>query len=339
MKKRIFTACLMVFALMLWTPVAWSGEAQTAANVEDVKQSAASALQQAKDAEVITQAGKAVKDAAAETKEAASEAAEAGEGIAADAEEMMLEGQEAVEEAVEAAKEAVAPPPADPLDIAVDLIKEGTLESRKKALDICLEAVKKAPESYHANWMAARACREYANTVKRSERQGWEDVCKEYGKKGMNYAEKATQINPNGVEGFYWYGTSVGIYSDGTGILTAIKEGLKNKTQENFETAYKIDKLYSKGGPIIALGRFWFVLPGFPLYMQDKDKSMEYFREFQKTKFYRDPETVEFNVYFAELLMGSRGTKDEAKALLEDVAKLSDDPYWNKKAKELLSKF
>ncbi|RJP36784.1 MAG: hypothetical protein C4548_15320 [Desulfobacteraceae bacterium] len=336
MKKRIFTACLMVFALMLWTPVAWSGEAQTAANVEDVKQSAASALQQAKDAEVVTQAGKAVKDAAAETKEAASEAAEAGEGIAADAEEMMLEGQEAVEEAVEAAKEAVAPPPADPLDIAVDLIKEGTLESRKKALDICLEAVKKAPESYHANWMAARACREYANTVKRSERQGWEDVCKEYGKKGMNYAEKATQINPNGVEGFYWYGTSVGIYSDGTGIMTALKEGLKNKTQENFETAYKIDKLYSKGGPIIALGRFWYVLP-WPL--NDKGKSMEYFREFQKTEFYRHPETVEFNVYFAELLMDSRSTKDEAKALLEDVSKLSDDPYWNKRAKELLSNF
>lgn len=318
MKKRIFTVCLMVFALLLWTPMAWSGEAQTAANVEDVKQSAASAFDQAKDAEVVSEVG------------------DAAEEIAADAKEMISEGKDAVEEAVETAKEAVTPPPADPLDIAVDLIKEGTLESRKKALDLCLEAVKMAPENYRANWMAARACREYANTVKRSERQGWEEVCKEYGKKGMNYAEKATQINPDGVEGFYWYGTSVGIYSDGTGIMTALKEGLKNKTQENFETAYKIDKMYSKGGPIIALGRFWYVLP-WPL--NDKDKSMEYFREFQKTKFYHDPETVEFNVYFSELLMGSRRTKDEARALLQDVAKLSDDPYWNKKAKELLADF
>jgi hypothetical protein len=336
MKKRIFTVCLMVFALLLWTPVAWSGEAQTAANVEAVKQSAASALEQAKDAEVVTQAEKAAEDVAVEAKEAASEAGEAGEGIAADAEEMISEGQEAGEEAVEAAKEAVAPPPADPLDIAVDLIKEGTLVSRKKALDLCLEAVTKAPGDYRANWMAARACREYANLVKRSEQQGWQDVCKEYGKKGMNFAEKATKLNPKGVEGYYWYGTNVGIYSDGTGILTAIKEGLKNKTQSNFETAYKIDKLYQKGGPMIALGRFWFVLP-WP--MNDKDKSMEYFREFQKTKFYRDPDAIEFNVYFGELLMDSRGTKDEAKALLEDVAKLSDDKYWNKKAKELLSKF
>jgi hypothetical protein len=318
MKKRVFTVLVMVFALLLWTPMAWSGEAQTAANVEDVKESAASALEQATDAEVVSEAGEAVDDAAAE------------------AEEMISEGKEVAEEAVETAKEAVAPPPADPLDIAVDLIKEGTLESRKKALDLCLEAVKKAPEDYRANWMAARACREYANKVKRSERQGWEDVCKEYGKKGMNFAEKATQINPNGVEGYYWYGTNVGIYSDGTGIMTALKEGLKNKTQENFETAYKIDKLYSKGGPIIALGRFWYVLP-WPL--NDKGKSMEYFREFQATEFYRDPETVEFNVYFAELLMDSWGTKDEAKALLQDVAKLSDDPYWNKKAKELLADF
>jgi hypothetical protein len=299
MKKRISTVFLMMFVLLLWTPVVWADSAGLAANVEEVYQSETSALDDA-----------------------------------GDAEEMISEVKDAAETAVEAVEEAIPPAPADPIDIAEDLVKEGGIENTKKALDLALEAVKKEPNSYRANWMAARTCREYANEIKRSERQGWEDVCKEYGKKGMNYAEKATQLNPDGVEGYYWYGTSVGIYSDGTGILTALREGLKDKTQSNFETAYKIDKTYQKGGPIIALGRFWYVLP-WPL--NDKTKSMEYFREFQKTEFYRHPKTPEFNVYFAELLMDSRGTRDEAKALLQDVPNFSADAYWNKRAKDLLS--
>ena len=316
MKKRVCTVFLMVVALMFWTPAVWGadGPAMGAANVEEVKQSAETALDEAKEADVAAEAEEMAEEGAAKAREALSEA------------------EEAFEDVVEEASEAVAP---DPLDTAEALIKKGGLENRKKALDICLEVVKKNPESYRANWMAARACREYANLVKREGRQGWEDVCKEYGKKGMNFADKATQLNPDGAEGYYWYGTHVGIYSDGTGILTALREGLKDKTQSNFEKAYSIDKLYQKGGPIIALGRFWYVLP-WPL--NDKGKSMEYFREFQTTEFYGDPDTVEFNVYFAELLMDSRKTRDEARALLLQVPKLSDDPYWNKKANELLAK-
>jgi hypothetical protein len=316
MKKKVCTVILMVAALMLWTPAAWSADEGSpgAANVEEVQQSAETAFDEVMDAEVVAEAG------------------EAGEEAAAEAREVPSDAEEAFDEVMEEARDTAA---ADPLDTAEALIKKGGLENRKKALDISLEVVKTNPESYRANWMAARACREYANTVKREERPGWEDVCREYGKKGMNFAEKATQLNPDGVEGYYWYGTNVGIYSDGTGILTALREGLKDKTQNNFEKAYNIDKMYQKGGPIIALGRFWYVLP-WP--MNDKSKSMEYFREFQGTEFYGDPDTVEFNVYFAELLMDSRRTRDEARELLLQVPKLSDDPYWNKKANELLAK-
>ncbi len=66
-------------------------------------------------------------------------------------------------------------------------------------------------------------------------------------------------------------------------IFTALKEGLKDKTQTSFETAYGIDKNFNKGGPILSLGRFWAVLP-WPL--KDKKKSLEYYREFQTTPFF-----------------------------------------------------
>lgn len=231
--------------------------------------------------------------------------------------------------------EAALPAETDILSKADILIEKGGLDNCKQALDMCEEAVKKDPNSYRANWMAAEACREYGNEAKKLEGKDWKETCKVYGKKGMAYADKAIALDPKKVEGHYWYGMNVGIYSDGVSILTALKEGLKDKTQTSFETAYKIDKMYDKAGPIVALGRFWQVLP-WPL--NDKDKAMEYYREFQKTKFYKTPKSDEFNVYFAELLMESSKTKDEAKALLEDVPKISNDKYWNKRAKELLAK-
>ncbi|MCU0597891.1 MAG: hypothetical protein MUE70_01375 [Desulfobacterales bacterium] len=257
---------------------------------------------------------------------------------AAEAEKAVTEtaGEAAVqaEDAGAKVKEVVVKAKEDMLSKADALIDKGGVDNCKKGLDLCLEEVNKDPKSYRANWMAAKAFREYGNETKKAETPGWEAVCKEYGKKGMGYAEKAIELDPKKPEAHYWYGTSVGTYSDGVSILTALKEGLKDKTQTSFETAYKLDKLYEKGGPIIALGRFWQVLP-WPL--NDKDKSLEYFREFQKTKFYKHPDTVEFNVYFGELLMENSNTKDEAKALLEDVPKISDDKYWNKKAKALLA--
>lgn len=217
------------------------------------------------------------------------------------------------------------------------LIDAGGVDNCKKALDLCMEEVKKDPNGFQANWMAAQACREYGLAVKKSEAPGWEKICKEYGKKGMNFAEKAITIDPSKPQGYYWYGTSVGIYSDGVSILTALKEGLKDKTQNSLETVYKIDKTYDKYGAVGALGRFWQVLP-WPL--NDKDKSLEYYREYQKTKFYNDPDTVEIRIYLAEILKDGKKTKEEARTLLTEAVKITDaskDTYWNKRAKELLT--
>ncbi len=241
-----------------------------------------------------------------------------------------------VEDAVaEVEAPVVVPPPApkDDLTIAAELIEIEGLENYKKALDLCMEAVKKDPNNFKANWMAAQACRKYGMDAQELGLADWKDTCKLYGKKGMAYAEKAIELEPKKADGYYWYGMNVGIYADSVSILTALKEGLKDKTQNSFETAYKIDKYYEDAGPMAALGRFWYVLP-WPL--NDEDKSMDYFREYQKTEFFGTEDNVQVNVYFAELLMESSKTEKEAKALLEEVPKISQNKYWNKQAKQLL---
>jgi tetratricopeptide (TPR) repeat protein len=201
-------------------------------------------------------------------------------------------------------------------------------ESYKQAGDSFVKALEANPNSYEAAWKAAEAFREYCENAKKQNVPDWKGICKEYGKIGMKNGEKAIALNPGAIEGNFWYGCCVGSYSDGVSVLTALKEGLKGKTQSSFEKSYELNKMYHDGGPIKALGRFWFVLP-WPL--QDKKLSLKYFREFQKLY----PNDPEGQVFLGELLMNMK-EKDEAKSLLQNAA-ASSDKYFSSEAKRLLA--
>ena len=214
------------------------------------------------------------------------------------------------------------------------LFEQGGLASYKQAIEVYQKAIAENPDSYEANWKCARAHREYGDAAKTDKIDGWKDICARYGKEGMNYAQKATELEPEKPAGYYYYGLNVGIYSDGVSIFTALSEGLKDKTQSSFEKTYEINKMYRDAGPILALGRFWAVLP-WPMY--DRKKSLKYYREYQSTEYFSD--NIEAHVYLGELLiqMGGDKNKAEAKGYLEKAAQ-SDDPYFRDKAKELLAK-
>ena len=214
------------------------------------------------------------------------------------------------------------------------LYEQGGLANFKQAIELYQKAIAANPGSYEAHWKCARAHREYGDAAKNEKVDGWKDICARYGKEGMNYAQKATELEPEKPDGYYYYGLNVGIYSDGVSVFTALAEGLKDKTQSSFEKTYEIDKMYKEGGPMIALGRFWAVLP-WPMY--DRKKSLKYYREYQATEYFAD--NIEAHVYLGELLiqMGGDKNKAEAKGYLEKAAQ-SDDPYFRDKAKELLAK-
>jgi tetratricopeptide (TPR) repeat protein len=131
----------------------------------------------------------------------------------------------------------------------------------KAEADAAVKAAAAAPSDYAANWGAAEACRKYGDEMVTQTSEGWKDLAKAAARDGMKYGELATKLNPSGVEGWYWYGLCVGTYSDCVSIVTAMTEGLKGKTQKAFESCYAIGKTYDEGGPILALGRFWQVLP------------------------------------------------------------------------------
>ncbi len=215
----------------------------------------------------------------------------------------------------------------DPLVEGDALFEKGDIPSILESIPLYIEAVKINPDSYEANWKCARAHREYANLNLEQELEGWKDICKEYGKDGMGYGEKAKELEPDKIEGHYYYGLCVASYSDGVSILKALKEGLKGSTQDAFYTAYEIDKMFEDGGPMLCIARFWHQLP-FPL--RNKSRAQKYFEEHHEY-FPDDPQGL---VYFAELLIDRR-KKDEARPLLEKAV-AGDEPYYSKWAERLL---
>jgi tetratricopeptide (TPR) repeat protein len=153
-----------------------------------------------------------------------------------------------------------------------------SLQELKTNYESAVRVAAASPGDYAAGWKAAEAARKYGDQLETDDIQGWKDSARIVARDGMKYGELAFKLNPAGIEGWYWYGLSVGTYSDCVSIFSALAEGLKGKTQQAFENAYKFDKMYDKGGPIIALGRFWQSIPG--IAGQDLKKSEKLYDEY-----------------------------------------------------------
>ncbi len=193
-------------------------------------------------------------------------------------------------------------------------------------------AVKQAsasPGDYKLNWQAAEAARRYGDFLVVEETSGWKDAARAAAKEGMKYGEIAFKLNPTGIEGWYWYGLCVGTYSDCVSIVKALAEGLKGKTQMGFENAYRLDKTYDNGGPILSLGRFWQVLPG--IAGQDRKKADQLFTEYISLFGAKaDPNSDAW--YFRGQLYKDMGKTAEAKIDLQKAASMG-----NKNAAKLLA--
>lgn len=213
------------------------------------------------------------------------------------------------------------------------LFAQGGLENYQRSIALYTQAALQDPGSFEAHWKTARAHREYAHAVKKENLADWKKTCAEHGKIGMQYAQKAIDLQPDKPDGHYYYGVNVGIYSDGVSIVTALAEGLKDKTQGSFEKAYALDKSYKQGGPMLSLGRFWSVLP-WPL--RDREKGLGYFREYQKAGYF--DANIEAHLFLSELLiqMGGDENKKEARGYLDKAAH-SPDPYFKQWAARLLA--
>ncbi|MFH1810272.1 MAG: hypothetical protein ABIJ09_16120 [Pseudomonadota bacterium] len=216
-------------------------------------------------------------------------------------------------------------------DQARALLEQDTLQSIEASLPLFDRAVQTDPKDYEVLWRAAKAHRQFADVSKEQEAKGWKERSAKHGKIAMQLGQRAIDVEPKRVEGHFWFGCAVGTYADGVSIITALREGLKDKTQNAFEKSYAIDKQYNEAGPVLALGRFWSALP-WPL--KDNKKALTYLFEFQK--YY--PNNAEGQLYLGEVLAdeGGADNKAKARAVLEKAA-AGREPYYRNRAKEILA--
>ncbi|MBN2359864.1 MAG: hypothetical protein JXR83_10450 [Deltaproteobacteria bacterium] len=231
-----------------------------------------------------------------------------------------------------ASAQTSAPAAAEDLAQAELLYQRGDLASMRSALALYDQAASARPGDYEAQWKAARCHREYANKAKELQIKGWKKLCAEHGKVAMAYGAKAIAIEPDRAPGHLWYGSAVGTYADGVSLLTALAEGLKDKTQRAFERAYQIDKHYNEAGPMLALGRFWSVLP-WP--MKDNRRALQFLREYQR----HFPAKPEGQLYLVEVLLdeGGKANQAEARTLLDQLERCGV-PFYQQRAVELRGK-
>jgi tetratricopeptide (TPR) repeat protein len=204
------------------------------------------------------------------------------------------------------------------LIVALPLVAE-TQAELKASYEAAIKVAAAAPADYEANWKAAEAARKYGDFLVVEETTGWKEAAKAAAKDGMKYGEVAFKLNPTGIEGWYWYGLCVGTYSDCVSIITALAEGLKGKTQQGFENAYKFDKMYDNGGPMLSLGRFWQVLPG--IAGQDRKKAEKLFDEYMSL-FAGKADPNKNAWYYRGQLYKDTGRLAEAKVDLQKAASM-----------------
>lgn len=180
----------------------------------------------------------------------------------------------------------------------------GKIEALREALD---KAQAAAPNDYRVLWRQARLYFWISDDPSLSNEEK-----SRLGKRAWEYGDRATEANPNGVEGWYFAAVGMGNYSLGIGILKALSEGIEGKYKERLSKAEKIDPKFFNGGIYTAWGRFYFKLP-WPKYdarrsEQALQKSLEI-----------NPEHVRGKVYLADLY-AKEGHEKEARALLEEAA-------------------
>jgi hypothetical protein len=189
------------------------------------------------------------------------------------------------------------------------------LDLMKASLDLCLKCMEERPDDYEVLWRCARSAHQYAETARNQQAAGWKETCKEWGRQGMEIAGRAQGIEPERVEGYFWQAACIGVYSDGTGVMTAVKEGFYKKSKNAMAKAYELDKSYNDYDPVFGSAMFWIALP-FPL--KSKKKALEYYREFEQSTTWTVRPYLR-RLYGADLLMQvkPKGYKEEAKALLD----------------------
>jgi len=140
-----------------------------------------------------------------------------------------------------------------------------SLDGAKAAYEYYKKLYEQNPNSYEAAWKFARAVHFYTNEFVTDSKTKKENFTA-----GKDAAQKATKLDPNGVEGYYYFAVCLGSWGEENGILASLSA--VGPMEKAANKAAEIDPKFSKGGPYMLLGRLYQKVPG-----KSKTKCKEYY--------------------------------------------------------------
>jgi tetratricopeptide (TPR) repeat protein len=199
----------------------------------------------------------------------------------------------------------------------------------KDALKMAEQAYGENP-GYEAAYRAALAC--FWICDRTEDRK----VDLEFGKRGVEWAEKAIAADPTRVEGHFTYMVNLGEYGKGMSIVTALAKGLGGKFEASAKKTISLNPNYDHGSPFRAYGRYWFKLP-WPKYSAKKAEA-NYMASLRIA-----PRASRSHFYLAELYIKEK-QYDKARSVLRDQQALKsgykdaafEHMYFMKLGKDLL---
>jgi hypothetical protein len=168
------------------------------------------------------------------------------------------------------------------------------------------DAVAADAASFEANWRQASLLSWSADGA-----ADGSDLKGQLGKSAWMAGDRAIKARPADVRGHYYSGVGLGLYSEGVGILTALREGLEGKFRDRIQAALRIDKDFLDGAPQVVWGRYFYKLP-WP--KRDVHRSVEVLG----ACVHDHPKNLRAKLYLADSL-DDEGNKAEAKQLAQEV--------------------
>jgi tetratricopeptide (TPR) repeat protein len=125
---------------------------------------------------------------------------------------------------------------------------------------------------------------------------------------GLEAAAAAIKAQPNRPEGHFWLAATMGALAESFGLRMGLR--YRGRVKSELETVLKIDPTFQQGSADLALGRWYFRVPG--LFGGSKKKSEEHLRR----ALTYDPTSHAALYYLAETLL-ALDRDAEARATLE----------------------
>ena len=212
---------------------------------------------------------------------------------------------------------------------ALSVEQPRTLVRMNQAAQMLEQVARSLPEDYDVCWEAAEAW----TFIAENETNG--PVRINAAKHGITLARQARELQPDRVEGHYWYAIAVGLLADADRTF-----GLKavGEMEPALRRAIEVDERYDYGGPVRVLGVLFLRTPPPPVSIGSSRKGLRWMQRAMELF----PEYPENLLYLAEALHNN-GKDGEACVLLRRVMTAPPWPDrqfesagWKATAKKLL---